>query len=120
MNTVATTIYGASDDLFELESEDRSIYEEYDCWGRPCVVRLTAPNGETLVVRGYFRYDGEWEVGVHEHPDYTNADWKVEQSQRPDRPSDPAIIVHVPVGTTAQELRDKPEFDDWGNSEDDA
>lgn len=101
-DTVPVTIYGASDDLFELDTPDRSVYEEYDCYDRPCTVRLTAPNGEGVTVRGYFT--GDWEVGVHEVDGLPNADWRIEDSVRPDDDRDPAIIVHVPVGTTAEEI----------------
>lgn len=103
--TVPVTIYGASDDLFDLETPDRSIYEEYDCCNT-CVVRLTAPNGETFDVYGAFGESplSDWEVRPYGDD---NADWAWENSRRPDRESDPAIIVHVPVGTTAERIDDE-------------
>lgn len=96
--TVPVTIYGASDDLFKLDTPDDSIYEEYDCYGET-VVRLEAPNGETFDVYGvYGRGPTDWAVGPYGD---NNANWNWETSQRPDNDMDPAIIVHAPIGTTA-------------------
>lgn len=100
--TVPVTVYGASDDLVELDTPDRSIYEEYDCYG-PTFVKLTAPDGATMVVRLEFGRPGpyeEWDVEVHED----NAGWKVEKARRPDNDIDPALIIHVPVGTVAENI----------------
>lgn len=99
MTTVPVTFYGASDDLIELETPDRSIYDEYDCYARPCRVKFTAPNGETLTAEGEFGYDG-WQLKVLSNDN----DWKVEESVRPDRVTDPALIIHAPVGTVAEEV----------------
>lgn len=98
--TIPVTIYGASDDCLELETPDRSILEEYDCYDRAIYVSLTAPNDEELIVKGKFGRNG-WELGIHGK---NEAGWLIEESTRPGRDEDPALIVHVPVGTTAEEV----------------
>ncbi|MBC9705954.1 MAG: hypothetical protein H9W81_13480 [Enterococcus sp.] len=101
-NTIPVTIYGASDDLVELDTPDWSIYEEYDAYG-PTFVRLTAPDGKTMVIRVEFGREGskfDWDLEIYEN----STTWVVEDSVRPDRDSDPALIIHAPVGTYSEEV----------------
>lgn len=97
-NLTPVTFYGASDDLVELDTPDRSIYEEYDCWEQKVTVTFTAPNGETLIASAYFDWDGNWQLTIVAN----EFDWQVDNSVRPDRETDPAFIIWVPEGTTAE------------------
>lgn len=98
--TIPVTVYGASDDCLELETPDRSIYEEFSAYDRTIYASLTAPNGDWIVVKGKYGRHG-WELGLHGDNDHG---WLIEESTRPGREEDPALIVHVPVGTVAEEV----------------
>lgn len=98
--TVPVTIYGASDDCFELETPDRSIEQEFDCLDRTIYVSLSAPNEDELIVKGKFGRNG-WELGIHGK---NEVGWLVEEGNSPDGEENPALIVHVPVGTIAEEV----------------
>lgn len=100
---IEITIYGASDDLFEIDGP--GINEEFGCWDRRCVVGLYAPDGTSLIVWGEFTRDG-WQIGVE-----TNRvdggpwpRWGMRWAERPDREGDPALIITAPLGTTALEV----------------
>lgn len=100
--TIPVTIYGSSDDLVELETPDRSINEEFDCGG-PGFFKLTSPDGANMVIRAEYCRPGateEWDLEISED----NAGWVVEKSRRPDYDLDPALIIHVPVGTVAEKI----------------
>lgn len=98
--TVPVTVYGASDDCLELETPDNSISEEINCDVRTCYVSLTAPNGDELIVKGKYGRNG-WELGIYGK---NEAGWMIEESTSPYRDGEPALIVHVPVGTVAEEV----------------
>jgi hypothetical protein len=108
VETFPVTIYGASDDLFELDSPNREIYEEYDHYNESGWYRakLTAPDVTFLIVRAnYGAGNGESDWAVEVEGENTTG-WLVEEGLRPDHEFDPAIIVHVPLGTVAEELVD--------------
>lgn len=98
-------IYGASDDLLEVEGY---IRDEFDAL-TPLVLVLTDPTGARLWVTAQFDRpplqgvgDG-WAIGVL----HTDTRWRhrVDTTRRAgpgeeDAPEDPALIVHVPAGTT--------------------
>lgn len=44
-------VYGASDDLMEVVSDDKSLYLEYDIYGVPGKVVFTRPDETTAEVR---------------------------------------------------------------------
>lgn len=96
--TVEVTIYGASDDLVEVEGQIEGA-DEYDAlsgW----VGALTSPDGESLVVRAEYCKPGsraEWTVGVENTETYPA--WPIRFAERPDREGDPALVIIVPVGT---------------------
>lgn len=112
MNTI--TIYGASDDLLEVECPDNHyIADEFGAYGPyGCTVVLEAPTGERLWVRGVFCGDrdlrnvGEgWCMSVL-HVDPKPWPGLVQFGTRPDRDDDPAIRVVAPEGTTVREWTD--------------
>lgn len=98
-STVDVLIYGASDDLVEVEGaiDGADEFNVYDEW----VGTLTSPSGKALRVRAEFCPSGvddvEWRISV-EHTG-TTPKWPIHFTTRPDRDSDPAVIITVPVGT---------------------
>ncbi|MDE8648180.1 hypothetical protein PXH69_24745 [Rhodococcus qingshengii] len=106
-DTEVLTMYGASDDLVEFEGAISEEFQAYDAWAG----LLTAPNGETLIVRAEFGKDGSdsaWTLAVENTS--TLAQWPVQFAVRPDHINnddddrDPAIRITVPTGTTITEL----------------
>lgn len=97
------TIYGASDDLLELEGY---INEEYTAF-RPVTLVLRAPTGARLAITAEFDATAPipgngWVLSIlHADPQWT---WPVRLAERPDRSDDPAIVLEVPVGTTVSEV----------------
>lgn len=106
-------IYGASDDLLELEGY---IRDEYDVYG-PVTLVLTAPNGAHIGIVADFcpvadpmadHGDG-WVLTVHHgDPAWT---YPVRFTARPDRTSDPAIELDVPEGTTIEQFGEDDDDD---------
>ena len=96
------TIYGASDDLVEVEG---AIREEY-ALGDPCTrLRLVAPDLESLDVVLWF--DGEvgdleWSIGVEAVNAYPS--WPIRFHERPGHKGDPAVTIAAPDGTTNLEV----------------
>ncbi|WP_157224924.1 hypothetical protein [Nocardia thailandica] len=99
-------IYGASDDLVELEGYFR---EEFNAWRKVVTILLTAPSGAQLAVAAEFCgatpvTDAEWVLSVlHSDPRWT---YPIRFAERPDRAGDPALILEVPDGTTVEEVGD--------------
>lgn len=96
------TIYGASDDLVEVEGAIVDEFEAYGQWRG----RLQAPNGQTLYL--YAEYgaagaDTEWLLGITNSATYPS--WPIRFSERQDRAGDPAIIIDVPDGTKLTEVK---------------
>lgn len=98
-------IYGASDDLLEVEG---AFDEEFGAYGGATVV-VEAPSGERLWVRAVFdegplRGIGEgWVLSVlHANPD-RRWQWPIRLGARLGRPEDPALIIECPDGTTVRE-----------------
>lgn len=105
LTTIPVTIYGYGNDILCLLGPRLSIYGEYNC-RNTCIIMLTAPNGETFKV--YAAYEASdtchwtgWEV--HPYGD-DNAAWKWESAKSPEYHDYPAIIVHVPAGTTVERI----------------
>lgn len=88
-------IYGASDDLVEVEG---AISDEYDCWDKTWQGRLKAPDGTFLVVTARFGHDG-WDLNVSAPEGSGFPSWAVTFCPRPDRPEDPAVRIAAPAGT---------------------
>ena len=104
MNNAATiTIYGASDDLVEVEG---AIREEYTL-GDPCTrLRLTAPDGDNLdVVLAFDAPIGclDWTIRVEAINGYPA--WPIQFHERPNYKGDPAVTLTVPAGTTVREVK---------------
>ena len=94
------TIYGASDDLVEVEGAVREEYVLDD----PCSrIRLTGPDGGTLDVVLWF--DGKvgtlaWSIGVEAVNAYPS--WPIRFHERPGYEGDPAVTIDAPEGTTVE------------------
>ena len=92
------TIYGASDDLVEVEGAFRAEYT----LGDPCSrLRLTAPDGDSLDVVLWF--DGvigtlDWTISVEAVDSYPS--WPIRFHERPGYPGSPAVTITAPEGTT--------------------
>jgi len=100
------TIYGASDDLLEVESDDGSIRDEFDVYG-PTEVLIEDPDGGSLVVKAEFgawnKRGAEWTLAIRNTDEFPEG-WTIQFGERPDREGDPAIFLEVPSGTTVREL----------------
>ena len=98
------TIYGASDDLLEIESD--SFTDEFEVYG-PTEVLIEDPDGASLIVTAEFGARGkrrsDWTLGVLNSDEWPTG-WTIQFGDRPDREGDPAIILDVPEGTTVREL----------------
>lgn len=95
------TIYGASDDLVEVEGEFTEEFEAYAGWRG----RVVAPNGDALIITAEFDKpgsDADWTLGIENSG--TWPDWPIRFGERPDREGDPAIIIDVPAGTIVEEM----------------
>lgn len=91
-------IYGASDDLVEVEGDIEGA-DEFNVYG-PWEGRLVGPDGEALIVRAEYGKRGveaEWLLSVENTATYPA--WPVTFGERPDCEGDPAITVDVPDGT---------------------
>ena len=94
MSNEAILIYGASDDLVEVEG---AISEEFDCYGI-WEGTLESPDGKRLIVRAAFL--GDWEISVHAGGVDGYPDWPINFTERPDREGDAAVRILAPTGTT--------------------
>lgn len=97
MTTV--TIYGASDDLVEVEGAIEGA-DEFGCYDREWIGVLRDPaTSEALRIRVQFGVanDSDWRIQV-ENTD-TNPAWPMHFAYRPDRDTDPALVIEVPEGT---------------------
>lgn len=107
--SVQVTIYGASDDLVEVEGdiEGADEYDTYDKWEGA----LVAPDGSGLLITAEFvgRNGTDWQLFIGNWQDSYPA-WPVVFGQRPDREGDPAIIVTVPDGTRL--ITDRKQLED--------
>lgn len=94
------TIYGASDDLVEVEGEFSEEFGAYGGWRG----RVVAPNGDSLIVTAEFDKPGstaDWTLSVENTG--TWPDWPMHFAERPDREGDPALVLDVPAGTIVEE-----------------
>lgn len=99
MNTI--TIYGASDDLVEIEGAFSEEFDALSAWRG----RVVAPDGESLIVTAEFGKsdsDAEWTLGVENSGTWPA--WPIRFAERPDREGDPAIVIEVPAGTIVESL----------------
>lgn len=100
-NTEALMVYGASDDLMEYSWLDReNDMDELDIYSRTGILVVTTPSGARFKVTAQFGADG-WELGFVIKDPSVEAP-VVEAVARPDCPEDPALVVHLPVGSTAE------------------
>lgn len=98
--TEPITIYGASDDLIEVEG---AISEEYELGRYGTRLRLTAPDGQSLDVAADFGNqilggDLDWTITVGAVNTYPS--WPIHFHERPNYEGDPAVTIDAPAGTT--------------------
>lgn len=96
------TIYGASDDLVEVDGAVREEYTLSDPYTR---LRLTAPDGDSLDVVLWF--DGtigtlDWTISVEAVDSYPS--WPIRFHERPGYEGDPAVTITAPQGTALAEM----------------
>lgn len=116
MTNTCLTIYGASDDLLEVDGPGGTAIDEFGAYGpNGCTILIEAPMGERLWVRAVFDADqdlrgiggednaGGWCLSVLHVDTDTAWTWPVFFSFRPGRIEDPALIVECPEGTTVRE-----------------
>lgn len=97
-------IYGASDDLLEIEG---LIEEEFECY-TATTLYVKTPDGAQLAVTAEFCGTGPmshigsgWVLTVHHSdPHWT---YPIRLERRNDYDEDPAVVLEVPVGTTVTE-----------------
>ena len=98
MSTI--TIYGASDDLVEVEGEFEEEFTAYNGWRG----RVVAPSGQNLIVTAeYSKTGGDyWTLGVE-----TTGTWPAWDIQFAEAPHEgtPALIIEVPAGTIVEEIQ---------------
>jgi hypothetical protein len=98
--TAPITIYGASDDLLEVEG---AVNDEFDASG-PTRVRLTAPDGDSLDVVAEFSRPGDyaldWTITVETARAYPA--WPIRFHERPGYEGDPGVTIDAPAGTTVE------------------
>lgn len=93
------TIYGASDDLVEVEGEFHEEFSAYTGWKGEVV----APNGDSLGVSAVFgEGDADWTLSVYNTGTWPA--WPLRFGDRPDRDGDPALTLEVPAGTIVREV----------------
>jgi hypothetical protein len=96
-------IYGASDDLVEVDADVR---DEFNLGRDGTRLRLTAPDGQSLDVVAQFCPPGDarldWTLAVEAHDSYPS--WPVRFTERPDYEGDPAVEVDAPEGTTVTDV----------------
>ncbi|QAU06600.1 hypothetical protein SEA_WILLIAMBOONE_97 [Gordonia phage WilliamBoone] len=99
------TIYGASDNLVEVEGD---VSDEFSLGRDGTRLRLTAPDGQSLDVAADFcnpvvggRLD--WVIGVYAVNAYPS--WPIRFHERPDYEGDPAVTIEAPEGTTVEEVK---------------
>lgn len=99
---MAITIYGASDDLIEVEGDVR-MEHPLDAAGTR--LRLVAPDGDSLNVVLWF--DGgtgtlDWVIGINVVDAYPS--WPIHFHERPGYKGDPAVTIDTPAGTRVEVL----------------
>lgn len=95
------TIYGASDDLVEVEGEFGEEFGAYNGWRG----RVVSPDGDSLIVTAEYGKPGaeaEWTLGIENTGTWPA--WPFHFADRPDREGDPALIIDVPPGTIVKEI----------------
>ena len=96
------TIYGASDDLVEVDGEFR---EEFSVRSSGWRGEVVAPDGDSLIITAEFCKEGaeaDWTLGIENGETWPS--WPIRFTDRPDREGDPAIIIDVPAGTIVKEI----------------
>ncbi|WIB65421.1 hypothetical protein [Curtobacterium sp. MCBD17_040] len=97
-DTIDVLIYGASDDLVEVEGRIPGA-DEFNVYG-PWSGRFIGSDGGSLIVDVEFGRrdsDADWTIAIRNTGTFPS--WPIRFTKRPDRDSDPALIVTVPAGT---------------------
>jgi len=96
-------IYGASDDLIEVEG---AVTDEFDCYGKTTLL-VAGPEYGALEVSAEYGPRG-WSLWVSAHGDMGDfPDWPVRFTDRPDYEGDPAVIIDAPAGATVTQKENK-------------
>jgi len=100
------TIYGASDDLVEVEG---AVSDEFSLGPDGTRLRLTAPDGQSLDVAADFDNavlggDLDWTIVVSAVNSYPS--WPIHFHERPNYEGDPAVTIQAPEGTTVEEVEE--------------
>lgn len=95
-------IYGASDDLIEVEGaiEGADEFNVYGLWQADLVHVNEDGNEESLRVSLEFGRSGgglDWQIDVSAVDSYPS--WAVTFGERPDREGDPSVSIEVPEGS---------------------
>ncbi|MFF2621283.1 hypothetical protein [Oerskovia jenensis] len=103
-DTAPITIYGASDDLVEVEG---AVRDEFDLGRNGTRLRLTSPDRQSLdVVADYGAAPAgcrlDWTLAVTAVNAYPS--WPIRFHERPDYEGDPAVTIDAPAGTTIKEI----------------
>lgn len=87
------TIYGASDDLLEVEGY---LVEEYNMWNIEKQILVCDEHNEKalLITASFGRW--AWQIGVHGTGVYGYPDWPIRFTEAPYREDDPAVEIDVP------------------------
>lgn len=102
-DATALHLYGASDDLIEVETEDKSFTEEYDYHDSGDRHFILIPDGDPSKggVRLYVFYStsGNWVVGASPLDEgLPYPDWNILIGQHPSVPYSSLLLVEVPAG----------------------
>lgn len=102
VETSSITLYGASDDLVEVEGQ---VTEEFDCMG-PTRIRLIDPNSDdsldVVLEYGAPGRNLEWSISVQAVNAYPS--WTIRFHERPHYEGDPAVTIEAPVGIIVTEV----------------
>jgi len=110
MSILTVTIYGASDDLVEVEWAGKNKPQDYefDAYGPWRGLVKDPDTGEFLVITAEFsKRNGltDWTLGV-ESGSHPFPNWPIQFGERPDRDGDPAIVITVPEGTRVSKIEE--------------
>lgn len=107
MTTSRFLIYGASDDLVEVENLDNpGVADEFETYDETATIRITAPDGsEHLDVEVEFTTRG-WEIRLVSVTEAIQPSWPLQFLARPGFLEDPAVIVTAPEGSSFDLVED--------------
>lgn len=99
-------IYGASDDLVEVEGATREEFSAYgdDRW----LGVLASPSGEQLLLTAEYTGRGTWAIGVAPvDEDIPMPSWPISVGQAMENRYSAMLTITVPDGVTLTDTRDR-------------